>query len=51
MVLSWRVTITDTLLFLVNVTGEADEVTVGQALLWTPAVIAAYEASIAESES
>ena len=47
--LSWRVTITDTLLFLVNVTGEADEVT-GQALLWTPAVIAAYEA-IAESES
>tara|TARA_Y100000004_G_scaffold143936_1_gene163898 strand:- start:586 stop:831 length:246 start_codon:yes stop_codon:yes gene_type:complete len=34
-----------------DVTGEPDEVQAIAAALWTPAVIAAYEASIAESES
>ena len=34
-----------------DVTGEPDEVQAIAAALWTPAVIAAYEASIAESGS
>ena len=34
-----------------DVTGEADEVQAIAAALWTPEVIAAYEALIAESES
>ena len=34
-----------------DVTGESDEVQAIAEALWTPAVIAAYEASIAENES
>ncbi|MEK9699268.1 MAG: hypothetical protein VW270_26050 [Candidatus Poseidoniales archaeon] len=34
-----------------DVTGEADEVQAIAAALWTPAVIAAFEASVAKSES
>ena len=50
MVLSWRVTITAIVHPGDDVTGEAQEVQDIAAALWTADVIAAYNASIAESD-
>ena len=48
MVLSWRVTITVTLLLLATMTGEAQVQDIA-GVLWTDEVIAAYAASVVDS--